>query len=80
MSGFNVLSFISAPQAITGNAAIYGIASITIKENKQLVFDTNHSTAAGGAIHCLKTGATATTLTLENNASMIFRNNSSATK
>lgn len=80
MSGFNVLSFISAPQASTGNAAIYGIASITIKENKQLVFDTNHSTAAGGAIHCLKTGATATTLTLENNASMIFRNNSSATK
>ncbi|AFS24322.1 putative outer membrane protein [Chlamydia psittaci 08-2626_L3] len=50
MSGFNVLSFISAPQAITGNAAIYGIASITIKENKQLVFDTNHSTAAGGEL------------------------------
>ncbi|SFZ99113.1 polymorphic outer membrane protein G family protein [Chlamydia abortus] len=79
MSGFNVLSFIAAPQATTGNAAIYGIASITIKENNRLVFDTNHSTAAGGAIHCLKTGATATTLTLEKNASMIFRNNSSAT-
>ncbi|BAE81499.1 polymorphic outer membrane protein [Chlamydia felis Fe/C-56] len=79
MSGFNVLSFISAPNAATGKAAIYGIASITIKDNKQLVFDKNSSTAAGGAIHCAKTGATVATLTLQSNESMTFRDNFSAT-
>ncbi|MEF9496528.1 MULTISPECIES: polymorphic outer membrane protein middle domain-containing protein [Chlamydia] len=79
MSGFNILSFIAAPKATTGNAAIYSVASTTIKENKKLTFDTNHSIAAGGAIHCAKTGSTAATLTLQQNESMIFKNNSSAT-
>ncbi|AAP05031.1 polymorphic outer membrane protein middle domain-containing protein [Chlamydia caviae] len=79
MSGFNTLAFVAAPQATTGNAAVYAIGTTTIKENKKLIFGKNHSTAAGGAIHCAKTGATEAVLTLQQNASMLFRNNSSAT-
>ncbi|WP_375793520.1 autotransporter domain-containing protein [Chlamydia sp. 12-01] len=79
MSGFNVLSFLSAPNAITGKGAIYSIGSTTIKETKKLIFDRNYSAAAGGAIHCAKTGGTVATLTLQENDSMIFRDNCSAT-